>query len=343
MLKIAHVGCGGMSAAWLESLADIADVELVALFDLRIESAEKARDRFAPQAFAGVDFDSFIKEGGVDAVFNCTIPEAHFSITMSALNKGCHVLTEKPLANSLGQAREMIQAARKQNRILAVIQNRRYQRAIRFIRRYLAEGKLGRLAEVSADFYVGPRFGGFREAMESPLLLDMAIHHFDMARFISGANPLSVFCHEWNPHHSWYSHGACAHAIFRMNDETVFNYRGSWCSDGAATSWNASWRIVGSKGTLSWDGENRVVVESVSQPVNEFLPKPIVEIPSIPEYPDEEKGHASLIQEFISCIRSGETPETAAEDNIHSLAMVFGAIHSSRNESWVDLRTLPDI
>lgn len=338
MLKIAHVGCGAMSAAWLEPLKTLADVELVALFDLRQDSAEKARDRYAPDAYAGVDLESFLKECDVDAVFNCTVPEAHYSITMSALNNGCHVLTEKPLANSVSEAQEMIQTARRQNRLLAVIQNRRYQRSVRFIRRFISEGRLGKLAEISADFYVGPRFGGFRESMESPLLLDMAIHHFDMARFLLGSDSLQVFCHEWNPSHSWYAHGACAHAMFRMRDRTLFSYRGSWCTDGAATSWNGVWRIIGSKGTLVWDGEDRVSVETLAKPAEGFLPKVDTFTPSIPEYPDEEEGHTSLIREFVRCIRSGEKPETAAEDNIHSLGMVFGAIQSSRNQTWVDLQ-----
>ncbi len=329
MLKIAHVGCGGMSAAWLEALKGLPQVELVALIDLRLEAAQLARDLYAPAAFAGNDFDSFIKENPVDAVFNCTIPEAHFPVTMAALQQGCHVLTEKPLANTLSEAQKMIQAAQQTERVLSVIQNRRYQRSIRFIRNCIESGKIGEVSELAADYYMGPRFGGFREEMDSPLLLDMAIHHFDMARFLAGGNPRTVFCHEWNPPQSWYRSGGSAHALFQFENGLVFNYRGSWCADGAPTSWNAAWRIIGSKGSILWDGDDQVQIEVVDK-VSGFLPKARIQKPKIPAATDYESGHASLIHEFIDCIRSGRKPETHAEDNIHSLAMVFKAIESSR-------------
>ena len=58
----------------------------------------------------------------------------------------------------------------------AIMQNRRYRPAIRAVRDIVASGALADLGIVNADFYLGPHFGGFRDAMQSPLLLDMAIH-----------------------------------------------------------------------------------------------------------------------------------------------------------------------
>lgn len=52
--------------------------------------------------------------------------------------------------------------------------------------------------------------------MDSPLILDMAIHQFDQARCMTGADALAVTCHEFNPAWSWYRHGAGASAIFEM-------------------------------------------------------------------------------------------------------------------------------
>ena len=69
-----------------------------------------------------------------------------------------------------------------------------------------------------------------------------------------GKKPLAVYCHETNPKGSWYRHGASANAIFEFDDGAVFTYRGSWCAEGANTSWESRWRIVGSKGTILWDG-----------------------------------------------------------------------------------------
>ena len=90
--------------------------------------------------------------------------------------------------------------------------------------------------------------------MPHVLLVDMAIHTFDTARYISGADPVSVYCKEWNPAGSWYERDSSAIAIFEMSNGLVYTYRGSWCSEGLNTTWESDWRIVGQNGSLKWDG-----------------------------------------------------------------------------------------
>lgn len=63
----------------------------------------------------------------------------------------------------------------------------------------------------------------------------MAIHHFDQARCVIGADALAVTCHEFNPTWSWYRHGAGASATFEMTDGLVFTYRGCWFASGHIT------------------------------------------------------------------------------------------------------------
>src|SRR5690606_19566584 len=116
-----------------------------------------------------------------------------------------------------------------------------------------------------ADFFLGPHFGGFRDAMDSPLIVDMAIHTFDQARFISGADPVSVYCHEYNPPGSWYAGNASAVCIFEMSDGSLFTYRGSWCAEGFPTSWESDWRATGSRGTARWDGRSMPAAEIVDE------------------------------------------------------------------------------
>ena len=90
--------------------------------------------------------------------------------------------------------------------------------------------------------------------MAHVLIKDMAIHTFDAARFITSQNPKSVYAMEWNPEGSWYSRDASAAAIFEMTGNVIFNYRGSWCSEGHRTPWESEWRILGTKGSIRWDG-----------------------------------------------------------------------------------------
>ncbi|TIX07061.1 MAG: gfo/Idh/MocA family oxidoreductase, partial [Mesorhizobium sp.] len=116
---------------------------------------------------------------------------------------------------------------------------------------------------IHADFFVAPHFGGFREEMAHVLLLDMAIHTFDAARYMAAGKPASVYCQEWEPASSWYRQGSSASAVFDFGGGKVFTYAGSWCADGFRTSWEGSWRIVAERGSLLWDGFDGLKAEAV--------------------------------------------------------------------------------
>jgi predicted dehydrogenase len=268
-------------------------------------------------------------------VFDCTLPEIHHQVTMTALAHGCHVLGEKPLADTMAHAREMVAAADQAGKLYAVIQNRRYDPRIRSLRRFLDSGRIGQVTTVNADFYIGAHFGGFRDQMQHVLLLDMAIHSFDQARLISGADPVAVYCHEWNPLGSWYKHGASAIAIFEMSNGLRLTYRGSWCAEGMNTTWECDWRVIGTNGGVKWDGADKFEAEAVVKTGGFFSEKEKLTIPVEPD--GKLTGHAGLLREFIDCVKTGGTPETIAKDNIKSLAMVFGAIESAETGRRVEI------
>ena len=239
-IRAIMVGCGGMSGAWLGPLAGMDDIEIVALVDVVEKAArQRAEDFNIKDALIGTNLKSVLAQVDADVVFDCSIPEAYTDVTVTALKAGCHVLGEKPMADSMANARRSVRAAEKADRIYAVIQNRRYDESMRRLRRMISNKAVGPLTTVNCDFYIGAHFGGFRDHMQHVLLLDMAIHTFDQARMLTGADPVSVYCREWNPAGSWYDHDASAIAIFEMSDGLVFTYRGSWCAEGLNTSWES--------------------------------------------------------------------------------------------------------
>ena len=331
------VGCGGIANAWLKQIDSMSDVEVVGFVDLVEENARQRADQYGADALVSTDMTQAVDQLKPDAVFCCTTPEAHYAVTIEALQKGCHVLGEKPLADSMDHAREMVTTAEKMGKIFAVIQNRRYNPRIRRVRQVLASGTTGELTTLDGDFYIGAHFGGFRDHMEHVLLLDMAIHSFDQARYISGADPVAVYCREWNPAGSWYDHDASAIAIFEMTGGVVYTYRGSWCSEGLNTSWECDWRAVGTKGSLSWDGAEDLRIEVVTGGEKLQREREAIEPPDL-DPQAKSGGHGGVIREFIDCIHNGTTPETASSDNIKSLAMVFGAIESAQTGRRVEIR-----
>lgn len=318
-----------MAGVWLKSVKAVGQIELCGFVDLNEDAARKrAAEAGADSAVIGTDLSSVLEKVKPDVVFDCTIPEAHREVTLTALEHGCHVLGEKPLADSMAHAREMIEAAGRAGKIHAVIQNRRYVPEIRRLRNFLETGTLGELTLVASDFFIGAHFDGFRTRMPHVLLLDMAIHTFDAARYICGADPVAVDCREWNPSGSWFDRDASASAHFEMSGGLVYSYRGSWCAEGLNTAWNADWRIVGTKGSAKWDGGTGFQAEIAGEGSGLTREMSPVEWP--PHDPGTKTGqHTGLMREFVHCVRTGETPETVASENIKSLAMVFAAIESA--------------
>jgi len=340
-VKIVLAGCGSMSEVWIKSVQSIPNTRIVGMVDIKSENASaKAKAFNLENVVIDTNLANVLDRTKPDVVFDCSIPDAHTEVTLQALNHGCHVLGEKPMASSMKNAQAMVQAAKEKGLVYAVIQNYRYNSNIRKIRQFIkSPDGIGPITTINADFYIGAHFGGFRDIMQHVLLLDMAIHTFDAARFLTGADPVSVYCREWNPKGSWYAHGASAMAVFEMSNGEIFNYRGSWCAEGLATSWNSEWRIIGQKGSLQWNGNDQIQAQTILKQ-DGFLST--FKDHTLPEYDNPEKiaGHESIIREFLHCIQNRQIPETVCTDNIKSLAMVFGAIQSAETGKPVDLKSL---
>ena len=329
-----------MSKGWLKAVAETpslaAEITIVGLVDIDRKAAEaRAADAGLTGVHIGTDLAATLAELKPDLLFDVVIPGARHDVVATGLAYGCHVLSEKPMATSMQEARELVALAKKAGRVHAVVQNRRFNEGVRRIRATIESGALGTLNAIHCDFFVGAHFGGFREQMRDVLLVDMAIHTLDAARFMSGKVPLAVYCLEANPKSSWWAHGSVANAIFELSDDVVFTYRGSWSAEGANTSWDSSWRIVGSKGTLLWDGADKFEANIVAGDTGFFRDLKPVEV--VVARPEQTQGHASVISDFVAAIETGRAPETASSDNIKSLAMVFAAIESAKTRTRVEI------
>lgn len=338
-LRVVHCGCGGIANAWMSTPTRRELVEVVGLVDLDPAKAAGLRERHELPAELPVhtDLAAAIDALQPEAVFDCTVPEAHHIVTTTALGKGCHVLGEKPLAATMAQAAEMVAAAEAAGRVYAITQTRRWNPELHRLRAFLQSGAIGTPHSFFADFAIAADFGGFRATMDHVLLLDMAIHSFDQARVLAGeADPSWVLAQEWNPPGSNYERDASAIATFGFDDGSVFSYRGTWTANGRQTSWECDWRIQATAGAVTWRGEDgiraerRVDPDEPSAEAGGPLIRSLedVEVPAGDET-DFAKGHDGAIRDFVLALREGRAPACPAADNIKSLAMVHAAIASA--------------
>ena len=340
--RVVVAGCGQIAGSWLPYTLDRRDAEIVALVDIDQKQAERVAGRFGLCCPIFSDIDAAIEAASPKLVYCLAPPEAHASLVTSALNRDCHVFTEKPLGTSMREARALVDLAQARTCNLSVMQNRRYDAGIRALRKLVADQAIGSTGIVAADFFMAPHFGGFRERMAHPLLLDMAIHTFDQLRFITGADATEALCEEFNTPGSWYSGDASAVCLFRLSDGSVFSYRGSWSADGYPTSWQSHWRIVGSAGTALWDGEHlpRVEVPDARSQTQETACRRVAVAGTGQDAGQGRVGHEGCLEEMYAALIAGRKAETDCADNINSLAMVFAALESARARRWIDVNAL---
>jgi len=338
--RVVVVGCGGISGAWFPPLIK-ENVDVAAAVDLNVQTAKERLAKYPELANVEVstDLKETLRRCKPDFVLDLTIPEAHCEVTCTALRAGCHVIGEKPMAASMDQARLMVKTAEETGKMYMVSQSRRWDKLNDTVRLTVNSGELGTLNTINCDFYLAPRFGGFRDEMDSPLILDMSIHHFDLIRFMSGKDAVSVYAHEYNPVGSWYKGDVAASCIFEMTDGVIFNYRGSWCADGCWTSWHGNWRYIGEKGTLLYDNDKMPTGQVRSGPYESERQhhQPLKDL-DVTVSPMPFGGMHGGLREMLVFLNDGVMPQSECHDNIKSLAMVFAAIESAKKRQRVDIR-----
>jgi len=338
------VGTGAISDAWFPAIAS-ENLELRAVVDLDPERAAAQLDSHGISAPLEQNLAAALDRYRPDFVLDLTPPEVRVNVTGSALTHGIPVLCEKPLATSRADAQKLLQLSERSGQVLAVSQSRRWEPIPATVQAAVASGILGAITEVHCDFFLAAHFEDFsieatsdpeqtyatktrmrRREMQHPLLEDMAVHHFDMARFFTGTEAKSVFAFEHNPPSSWYAGGGAATCIFRMESGIVFTYRGSWIAEGLPTPWNGRWRIVGEHGSLEAVDDSAIRIQRTSEARG--FRRPLVEV----DFPTIELPAVAMhgaLQHFLDCLARGLEPNTSARRNLGSLKMVLSAIESA--------------
>jgi predicted dehydrogenase len=301
------VGAGALGPFWARELLEHADTELAGWVDIDVARVRAHAARLGLDGVpAGASLERMLDEQRPDFVVNVTPPATHHAVALAAFERGLDVLTEKPLATTVAEALEMIAAADRAERLLMVSQNRRYMPELVAFRDEVR--KLGPLSSLTCEFHRAHRNPGaeFLRTFPQPLLLDMAIHLFDGARAITGADPISVYCESYNPPWSWFEGPAAASAVFRMSDDLRFVFNGNWAAPADETSWTGAWRAIGEHGIATWDGEDTAIRDR-----GRFL------------------GLEGALADFVSALRTSATPAGECHDNVQSLAMCHAAVESA--------------
>jgi predicted dehydrogenase len=338
-MKVIQVGIGNMGGAWLNAVLKSEEVEYAGFVEINDAIAEEQAGKYdLDRSLIFKTLEEALTRVQADAVIDVTPPRFHMPIAVTAMEAGLHVLTEKPLSDTLEAAQMIVRKQQETGLVHMVAQNRRYYPAVQTARRILQSGEMGRIAAVTAEHYRNLRLvNNFRTDMSYPLIIDMAIHHFDLMRCFLGCNPLTVYGRTWNPAWSTFKNDASASVLFEFENKALVSYNASWCSQGAETAWNGTWRFDCEKGVLIM--RDNLVYKGEASDWNKDYNAPLEPL-MLDSMPYAHQTY--LLHEFYEAVTTGKPPVTTGADNLYSLGMVFDTIRSF--ESGVTVRCgTPDV
>ncbi|HBP37389.1 MAG TPA: oxidoreductase [Clostridiales bacterium] len=332
MIQVLLVGCGAISRPWLEYTLSRGDCRIAGIVEMNRERGEAARRKYAFDCPLFADLDLALNQVKPDLVYDLTYVTAHSQVVIKALQAGCHVFGEKPMTLTREEALQMIQTAAETGKAYSVMQNRRYQKPVQAIREFIASGKLGQIWMVAADIFVPADLDSIRNQLAKPMLQDNAIHTFDQARFLTGEDPVTAYCHSYNPVDSKYHGDAAGACIFELSAGAVFVYNCVMGTDGCNTSWESNWRIIGSRGSIIWDGFGAPYAEIRLDPQKRECER--VELKTawngLPQ-------HQGCLEEMYRALLSGRRSDTDCRDNYKSISMVFASVESALSQKKVQV------
>lgn len=321
-MKLIQAGTGVRGGHWLDFIGSRDDVELVACVDTDESALAKAREKTGCATFNSLE--TALKDVVADGVIVASPSMLHGEQAQQALRAGFSVMVEKPLAASLPEAVDVVKTARDVGRTVMVAENYRFFQAERTLRKYLADGKAGRIRAVHCvdrrDQPSGSQ-GSWVKSMPEPFLTEIAVHHFDSFRYLFDTKPSAVWARTYNPEGSDYDQNGAAEALIEMQDGPLVQYSGSF----VGSRYEFDLLICGEHGDLR---TNRSKVWWREKGSRSFEELQLVELPPGEELRYPNAGMQSLLIQFRDAVEKGAEPETRGADNLWTLAMFEAAVRS---------------
>ncbi|MDN5319810.1 MAG: UDP-N-acetylglucosamine 3-dehydrogenase [Thermococcaceae archaeon] len=313
MLHIGVVGVGNMGfhhARIYSELAKEGKVELVGVADANFERAKEVAEKFKTRAFA--DYRELIKE--VDAVSIVVPTSLHRQVALDFIENGVHVLVEKPIAESIESAEEIIKAAKNNGVVLMVGHVERFNPGVLKLKEVLDGGLIGKIVTLTAK-RVGPLPPQIKDV---GVIVDLAVHDIDVMSFLLGDKVKSV-----------YARAGSAKNPLELEDYAIIMLNFGDATGIVETNWLTPHKVrtlsvVGTEGIAELD----YITQKLVIYNHEWVKEAKVNV---------KEPLRNELEHFVECVEKGVKPLVSGEEGLHALKVAIKALESAKSAMIVDV------
>ena len=310
-INVAVIGCGSWGRNHIRVYNDLGNASITAIADMNTATAKEFGERYSVDWYT--EPEKVFERDDVEAISICTPTVTHADLAMQAIEAGKHVLVEKPMTNTTDEAKELINAAKRQGVHLAVGFVERFNPAVSEAMNIISKGEVGEviLAHTRRVSRRPLRIG------DVGVIKDLAIHDIDIVNQLFKSKAKNVFA----------SAGSIAHDFEDYANIIV-------CFDNNKSAFiETNWLTPRKVRTLTITGtEGLINVEYITQQIivenNERLYQPFLNY-----------GEPLLreLDSFVNSILNDESPEVRGEDGLRALEISEAAIQSAKSGKPVPL------
>ena len=345
--KVIQVGTGGQGRAWCQLFLppNVADglIEVVAAVDINEAALINAQEGLGlPPEKCYTDLQRAFDETPADFCTIVTPPAFHEAIVDVALTHDLHILSEKPIADTLLGSVRIAEKVKRAGKKMGVTMSHRFDQDKTTLRQELQSGRNGQLDYLVCRFTCNMRnFGDwgahFRHTMEDALMIEGSVHHLDILADLAGARCDTIYAQTWNP--PWGEYGGDSQGLVTMHfgNGVRATYEGAKTNAIGLNGWAQEYiRAECENATLIMD-RRRVERHpyaggKIYKREGEGIELPLLEQP--------KWMNTWLIEQFVHWLGGGPPMATNVENNLQSVALVFAAIHSSQTGQPVQVQEL---
>lgn len=336
--RFAMIGAGFWAPNQLSGWRELSDAQCVAIVDVDASRAQRLADDFCvPRVYT--DAAEMLRAEQLDFVDIVTGVGSHRDLVHLAVQHGVPTICQKPLADSLAQARQMVEEALQAGIPLLVNENWRWQAPLRALHAILQSGELGSIVRARIDYANSfPVFDNqpFLKTLEQFILTDIGTHILDSARFLFGEATL-LYC-QTRRTRSDIAGEDVATVMLQMEDGVTVT-----CNMSYASHWEYD-RFP--QTVVAVEGTRGGVTLGVDYQLKLYGERGVITTTAPPKsyawaHPDYMLVHASIVEcqrNLLGFLRGEAVAETTAADNLRTLELVFAAYESAARATAIKVQ-----